>query len=108
MSEREQVARGMKVVDRDGKQVGTIGLIGREHFEIYRGFFFPEIHLIAFADVQRVAGETVHLKLPFAALTALWHAQEDFEEPGERRRAIEKARRFARQAGGEAPGGPLV
>lgn len=108
MSEHKQVTQAMTVLDSAGQKVGKVGLVGREHFEIYRRFFFPEIHLISFADVERVAGGSVHLKLPFEVLKELWRVQEDYEEPGERRRAIERVRRMAEQAGSDAPAGPPV
>lgn len=110
MTVREQMVDGMTVVDRDGQKLGRVLTSGRSHFELERGFFFRHIHLVSYADVNRVEteAETVHLALPENALEELWRAQEDYVEPGERRRALEEARRRALDSGGTGPNGPVM
>lgn len=108
MTVREQFVDGMTVVDRDGQKLGRVLTSGRAHFEIERGFFFRHIHLVSYADVERVEADTVHLTLPQSALEELWAAQEDYVEPGERRRAIDEARGRALDGGGKGPSGPLM
>lgn len=105
---REQMVDGMTVVDRDGQKLGRVLASGSAHFELERGFFFRHIHLVSYADVDRVEPDTVHLALPQSALEKLWAAQEDYVEPGERRRAVEEARRRAQEDGGQGPSGPVM
>lgn len=108
MTVREQISDGMRVVDRDGEKLGSVLTSGSAHFELERGFLFRHIHLVSYADVDRVEDDTVRLMLPKSALEVLWAAQEDYVEPGERRRAMDEARRRALEGNGKGPSGPLM
>lgn len=102
------VSVGLQVVDSEGRRLGRVASLGAEYFELVRGFFSPQLHLVSYHDVARVGDGEVVLAMPSGVLEELWRVQEDYVEPNERARAIAEVRRRAEKARVSPPEGTLL
>jgi hypothetical protein len=59
--ERLSITHGMRVVDGEGRTLGTVLACGAEHLLLRRGFLHPRLAAARYQDVTGLEGGEVHL-----------------------------------------------